>query len=107
MTKQYQLIATEPLTGFDQSVLHMLQDIAEMGDAPKAMVCVVLMKSGEAVTFCHNAELSDMLLAKGHLEMDIAHDNILANLSTYVRMAEKEGLIEFGESPEWDDEEET
>ena len=106
MSKQYALITGEPLTDFEQSVLRMLHDVAETGYTPKAMVGAILSDSEEVMTFYHNATMSDMMVCKGFLELDIMNDNILGNLPYYLEMAEKEGLIEMYGDEEYDEEEE-
>ena len=106
MAKNYALITGEPLTEFEQSVLRMLHDVAETGYTPKAMVGAILSDSEEVMTFYHNATMSDMMVCKGFLELDIMNDNILGNLPYYLEMAEKEGLIEMYGDEEYEEEEE-
>lgn len=106
MSKQYALITGEPLTDFEESVLRMLNDVAATGYTPKAMVGAILSDSEEVMTFYHNATMSDMMVCKGFLELDIMNDNILGNLPYYLEMAEKEGLIELYGDEDYDDEEE-
>ena len=106
MSKQYALITGEPLTDFEQSVLKMLHDVAETGYTPKAMVGAILSDTEEVMTFYHNATMSDMMVCKGFLELDIMNDNILGNLPYYLEMAAKEGLIELYGDEAYDDEEE-
>lgn len=101
--KEYQLLVNEPLTDFDQSVLKMLNGIAQSG-TPKSMVGIVILEEGEVVSFYHNAEMQDMMVAKGFLELDIMNDNILGNLPYYLEQAEKEGLLDTEE--DFDDMEE-
>ena len=107
MPKQYALITGEPLTEFEESVLRMLNDVAATGYTPKAMVGAILSDSGEVMTFYHNAEMTDMMVAKGFLELDIINDNVLGNLPWFLDQARKDGLIEFVEDEdyEWDNEE--
>ena len=108
MPKQYQLLSSEPLTPFEESVLRMLHEVAETEYTPKAMVGAILADNDEVITFYHNATMADMMLAKSYLDMDIVHDTILANLPYYVERAEKEGLIDYDDDrPEWEEEEET
>lgn len=105
MPKQYQLISTEPLTEFEQSVLKMLHDVAETGYTPKAMVGAILSDSDEVMTFYHNATMQDMMVAKGFLELDIANDNVLGNLPWFLEQAQKDGLIEmYGDEDDWEEE---
>ena len=106
MPKQYALITGEPLTDFEESVLRMLNDVAATGYTPKAMVGAILSDTEEVMTFYHNATMSDMMVCKGFLELDIMNDNILGNLPYYLEMAEKEGLIELYGDEDYDDEEE-
>ena len=106
MAKNYALITGEPLTDFEQSVLKMLHDVAETGYTPKAMVGAILSDTEEVMTFYHNATMTDMMVCKGFLELDIMNDNILGNLPYYLEMAEKEGLIELYGDEDYDDEEE-
>ena len=106
MNKQYALITGEPLTDFEESVLRMLNDVAATGYTPKAMVGAILSDTEEVMTFYHNATMSDMMVCKGFLELDIMNDNILGNLPYYLEMAEKEGLIELYGDEDYDDEEE-
>lgn len=105
MSKTYALITGEPLTDFEESVLKMLQTVAEQG-TPRAMVGAVLMDSDEVVTFYHRATMQDMMVAKGFIDLDIQNDNILGNLPWYVQRAETEGLLngdypEDGDYTEW------
>lgn len=108
MAKNYALITGEPLTDFEQSVLRMLHDVAETGYTPKAMVGAILSDSEEVMTFYHNATMSDMMVAKGFLELDIVNDNVLGNLPWFLEQAKKDGLIEFYDEDEedWEEEEE-
>ena len=104
MPKEYQILSNEPLTDFDQSVLKMLNGVAQTG-TPKAMAGAVIMEKGEVLTFYHNAEMQDMMVAKGFLELDIQNDNVLGNLPWFLEQAQKEGLIEGypedGDYAEW------
>lgn len=105
MSKRYQLISTEPLTEFEESVLKMLQDVADSGYVPKAMVGAILSDSGEVMTYYHNATMQDMTVCKGFIDLDIQNDNILGNLPFYLEQAEKAGLIGYEEDAEEDWEE--
>lgn len=105
MAKNYALITGEPLTDFEQSVLRMLHDVAETGYTPKAMVGAILSDSEEVMTFYHNATMTDMMVAKCFLELDIVNDNVLGNLPWFLEQAKKDGLIEFYDE-DYDDEEE-
>lgn len=105
MGKQYALITTGgPLTPFEESVLRMLQGVADSGSTPKAMVGAILMDSEEVVTYYHNATMQDMMVAKGFLELDIQNDNILGNLPWYLEQAEKDGLLGDEDEEEESDE---
>ena len=105
MSKQYALITGEPLTEFEESVLRMLNDVAATGYTPKSMVGAILSDSGEVMTFYHNAEMTDMMVAKGFLELDIVNDNVLGNLPWFLEQAQKDGLIEYVEDEDdWEEE---
>lgn len=106
MAKNYALITGEPLTDFEQSVLKMLHDVAETGYTPKAMVGAILSDSEEVMTFYHNATMTDMMVAKCFLELDIVNDNVLGNLPWFLEQAKKDGLIEYYDEDEEDWEEE-
>ena len=95
MPKQYALITGEPLTDFEESVLRMLNDVAATGYTPKAMVGAILSDTEEVMTFYHNATMSDMMVCKGFLELDIMNDNVLGNLPWFLEQAQKDGLIEL------------
>ena len=75
--KEYSLLSTEPLTEFDNSMLRALQDMAEHGGAPRAALIAVLDDEGNIGTFYHQANLSDMILMRGFIDLDI-HTNYLA-----------------------------
>jgi hypothetical protein len=104
MSKKYALLSPEPLTDFEESVLKLLDGVAETEYAPRAMVAAVLTDSGEVVTYYHNATMQDMMIAKGFIDLDIQNDNILGNLPFYLEQAEKDGLIGF-EDAEYEEEE--
>lgn len=99
----YQLFADTPLSEFDESVVNMLEDLHENG-TPKALVAVVMMESGEVATFYHQAELKDLMTAKGFIDLDIMTDHTLGNLPFYLEQAEKEGLLEYTDEDEGEDE---
>lgn len=101
MSKKFSLISTEPLNDFEESVLRLLEGMAETEYEPRAMVAAVLTDAGEVVTFYHNATMQDMMIAKGFIDLDIQNDNILGNLPIYVEQAVKDGLL-----GEYDEEEE-
>ena len=73
----------------------MLHDVSATGYKPKAMAGAVIADSGEVMTFYHNAEMTDMMIAKGFLELDIINDNVLGNLPWFLEQAQKDGLIEL------------
>lgn len=103
MKKAYALITGAPLTDFEESVLKMLNDVADTEYEPRAMVAALLSKSGEILTCYHNATMQDMMLAKCFIDLDIQNDNILGNLPWLVEQAEKEGLIECYDEEEYED----
>lgn len=103
MPKNYALITGEPLTEFEESVLRMLHDVAETGYDPKAMVGAILTESGEVMTFYHRAEMADMMVAKGFIELDIINDNVLGNLPWFLEQAKKDGLIECYDEEDLED----
>lgn len=102
MPKQYALITGAPLTDFEESILRMLHEVAETGHTPTAMVGVILTDAGEVMTCYHNADLKDLIVAKGFVELDIVNENILGNLPFYVQQAEDAGLLDG----DWEDYEE-
>lgn len=106
MAKWYQLVSAEPLTDFEESVLKMLQTVAENGE-PVAMAGGVLLDSDEVITFYHRAELKDRMVIKDFLDLDIQTENILSNLPWFIEQAEREGLIGDGyiEDGDYPDEE--
>lgn len=106
MAKWYQLVSAEPLTEFEESVLKMLQTVAENG-TPVAMAGGVLLDSDEVITFYHHAELKDRMVIKDFLDLDIQTENILNNLPWFIEQAEREGLIGDGymEDGDYPDEE--
>ena len=106
MSKQYALITGEPLTDFEEAVLRMLNDVAATGYTPKAMVGAILSDTEEVMTFYHNATMTDMMVAKCFLELDIVNDNVLGNLPWFLEQAKKDGLIELYDEDEEDWEEE-
>lgn len=93
MKKVYSLMANEPLTDFDNFILQALTDAAEHGLEPKSAVMVIL--DGDAVyTNYHKAGLQEMMIAKGHIDIDIMSDVTQVNLPYYL---EQMGEEEFGE----------
>lgn len=77
--KEYSLLSTEPLTEFDNFMLRSLQDMAEHGGAPRAALIAVLDDEGNIGTFYHQANLSDMILMRGFIDLDIHTDYLAAN----------------------------
>lgn len=77
--KEYSLLSTEPLTEFDNFMLRALQEMAEHGGAPRAALVAVLDDEGNIGTFYHQANLSDMILMRGFIDLDIHTDYLAAN----------------------------
>ena len=77
--KTYHLMTNLPLTGFEKDVLNMLQEIADSGFEPKAAVFAALDSDGNVGTFYHNANLSDMILMRGFIDLDIQADYLGIN----------------------------
>ena len=77
--KEYSLLSTEPMTEFDNFMLRALQDMAEHGGAPRAALIAVLDDEGNIGTFYHQANLSDMILMRGFIDLDIHTDYLAAN----------------------------
>ena len=77
--KEYSLLSTEPLTEFDNFLLRALQDMAEHGGAPRAALIAVLDDEGNIGTFYHQANLPDMILMRGFIDLDIQADYLTAN----------------------------
>ena len=77
--KEYSLLSTEPLTEFDNFMLRALQDMAEHGESPRAALIAVLDDEGNIGTFYHDANLSDMILMRGFIDLDIQTDYLAAN----------------------------
>ena len=77
--KEYSLLSTEPLTEFDNFMLRVLQEMTEHGVKPKAALFAVLDGEGNIGTFYHDANLSDMILMRGFIDLDIHTDYLAAN----------------------------
>ena len=77
--KEYSLLSTEQLTEFDNFMLRALQDMAEHGGEPRAALIAVLDDEGNIGTFYHQANLSDMILMRGFIDLDIQTDYLAAN----------------------------
>ena len=77
--KEYSLLSTEPLTEFDSFLLRVLTEMTEHGVKPKAALFAVLDEEGDIGTFYHDANLSDMILMRGFIDLDIQTDYLEAN----------------------------
>ena len=77
--KEYSLLSTEPLTEFDNFMLQVLKEMAAHGATPRAALFAVLDEDGNIGTFYHDANLSDMILMRGFIDLDIQTDYLAAN----------------------------
>ena len=77
--KEYSLLSTEPLTEFDNFILRTVQDLSEHCGAPRAAIVAVLDDAGNIGTFYHQANLPDMILMRGFIDLDIHTDYLAAN----------------------------
>lgn len=77
--KEYTLLSTEPLTEFDNFLLRVLKEMTEHGVNPRAALFAVLDDEGNIGTFYHDANLSDMILMRGFIDLDIQTDYLAAN----------------------------
>ena len=77
--KEYSLLSTEPLTEFDDFLLRVLKEMTEHGESPRAALIAVLDDAGNIGTFYHDANLSDMILMRGFIDLDIQTDYLAAN----------------------------
>lgn len=77
--KEYSLLSTEPLTEFDNFMLRVLKEMTEHGATPRAALFAVLDEDGNIGTFYHDASLSDMILMRGYIDLDIQTDYLTAN----------------------------
>ena len=77
--KEYSLLSTEPLTEFDNLLLRVLKEMTEHGVKPRAALFAVLDEDGNIGTFYHDANLSDMILMRGFIDLDIQTDYLTAN----------------------------
>ena len=77
--KEYSLLSTEPLTEFDNFMLRVLKEMTEHGGAPRAALFAVLDENGNIGTFYHQANLTDMILMRGFIDLDIQTDYLTAN----------------------------
>ena len=77
--KEYSLLSTEPLTEFDNFLLRVLKEMTEHGVKPRAALFAVLGEDGNIGTFYHDANLADMILMRGFIDLDIQTDYLAAN----------------------------
>ena len=77
--KEYSLLSTEPLTEFGNFLLRVLKEMTEHGVKPRAALFAVLDEDGNIGTFYHNANLYDMILMRGFIDLDIQTDYLTAN----------------------------
>ena len=77
--KEYSLLSTEPLTEFDDFLLRVLKEMTAHGVKPRAALFAVLDEDGNIGTFYHQANLSDMILMRGYIDLDIQTDYLTAN----------------------------
>lgn len=77
--KEYSLLSTEPLTEFDDFLLRVLKEMAEHDVKPRAALFAVLDEDGNIGTFYHNANLADMILMRGFIDLDVQTDYLVAN----------------------------
>ena len=77
--KEYSLLSTEPLTEFDNFLMRVLKEMTEHGGVPRAALFAVLDDEGNIGTFYHDANLSDMILMRGFIDLDIQTDYLTAN----------------------------
>ena len=77
--KEYSLLSTEPLTEFDNFMLRVLKEMTEHGVKPRAALFAVLDEDGNIGTFYHDANLSDKILMRGFIDLDIQTDYLTAN----------------------------
>ena len=77
--KEYSLLSTAPLTEFDNFLLRVLNEMTEHGVKPRAALFAVLDEDGNIGTFYHDANLSDMILMRGFIDLDIQTDYLTAN----------------------------
>ena len=77
--KEYSLLSTEPLTEFDNFLLRVLKEMTAHCVKPRAALFAVLDEDGNIGTFYHNANLTDMILMRGYIDLDIQTDYLTAN----------------------------
>ena len=76
---EYSLLSTEPLTEFDNFLLRVLKEMTAHCVKPRAALFAVLDEDGNIGTFYHQANLSDMILMRGYVDLDIQTDYLTAN----------------------------
>ena len=77
--KEYSLLSTEPLTEFDNFLMRVLKEMTEHGVTPRAALFAVMDEDGNIGTFYHQANLTDMILMRGFIDLDIQTDYLTAN----------------------------
>ena len=77
--KEYSLLSTEPLTEFDNFLLRVLKEMTGHGVTPRSALFAVLDEDGNIGTFYHDANLADMILMRGFIDLDIQTDYLTAN----------------------------
>ena len=77
--KEYSLLSTEPLTEFDNFLLRVLKEMTAHGVKPRAALFAVLDDEGNIGTFYHDANLSDLILMRGFIDLDIQTDYLAAD----------------------------
>ena len=77
--KEYSLLSTEPLTEFDDFLLRVLKEMTEHNVKPRAALFAVLDEDGNIGTCYHDANLADMILMRGFIDLDIQTDYLAAN----------------------------
>ena len=98
--KEYSLLSTEPLTEFDDFLLRVLKEMTAHGVKPRAALIAVLDEDGNIGTFYHDANLSDMILMRGFIDLDIHTDYLAANSIELPEGYEDEGEEEDCEDGE-------
>lgn len=77
--KEYSLLSTEPLTDFDKFLLTALHKIEEHNGTPEAAIIAIVDKNGNVATCYHRASISDMILMRGYIDLDIQSEYQDAN----------------------------
>ena len=96
--KEYSLLSTEPLTEFDEFLLRVLKEMTAHGVNPRAALIAVLDEDGNIGTFYHDANLSDMILMRGFIDLDIQTDYLTANSMELPEDCEEEASDEEGDA---------